>query len=317
MKKTSTFSCSIENMYTVVRMAWSYCLAEIDSFSAAYPFYTLKYVNDAIDTAKKAQAMLNQEERNAITKQDRQNLMTSATDCLANWQMLKTYILNGYPKATALINLQAAGLKYYAKAAKMNWSAMRSLLKVSNSFLANNSADLIDRLIMPDTFATQYAADTATCSKDNNDFLDAEVNKSSETKDKQAKDDAIYKAAIIMMKNGQKIYAGNAAMKEKFVFQQLLATAKKNNQAGLKGLVLSENQLPVAEVTVMNSNGKYTTVTDAKGRFHIAGMEAGDYLIFIEKAGYQTIELPVTLKPGMTGRLNPVLIPIAGMLKVA
>ncbi len=304
MKQEKGFNCSIDNLYAVLLLAWGYCMDNASAFAAAYPFYTKKYINEAIAAITKAQDMLNNEQRNADSSKERQSLMDAAMQCLANWQLLKTYIINGYAEAVADIELKNAGSAYYLKAGKFNWSALRSMLKMGNDFLASNGADLVDRQIMSADFADKFATDAAAFAQKNADFHAAVVAKRKARKEKTGKDSDIYTLGIGMMRDGQRIFISTPELQEQFIFARLLAIVKGNKQASLSGYVYDTNKMPVAGVVITSKDQQYTATTNAKGRYNIGRIAAGDYTFSITCPGFAPVEQAIALSAGTASRVS-------------
>ena len=304
MKHDKGFNCSTDNLYAVLLLAWSHCQDNVSAFAAAYPFYTKKYINDAIAAVTKAQNQQNNDQRNANSSTERQALINAADQCLVNWQLLKTYIMNGYDEPVTDINLKNAGAAYYIKAAKYNWSAMRVLLKMAGDFLANNGADLVERQIMSADFADKFASDAADFSQKNTDFQNAVVAKRKARKDKTSNDSEIYTLGIGMMRDGQRIFVNTPQVQEQFIFARLLAIVKGNKQGKLSGYVYDANQLPVAGAVITSKDQQYTATTNLKGRYSIGRIAAGDYTFSVTCPGYAPVEQSITLSAGTASRLS-------------
>lgn len=77
-----------------------------------------------------------------------------------------------------------------------------------------------------------------------------------------------------------------------------LAHAQSSSGLSLVGLVSDESGQPVADVSVAVVELSRSTVSDARGRFRIAGLLPGTYRVSFQRLGYEPTLLPITLTTG-------------------
>jgi hypothetical protein len=81
----------------------------------------------------------------------------------------------------------------------------------------------------------------------------------------------------------------------------------------VKGRVIEANSgepVPSAQVTIQESI--FSTSTDARGNFSIAdaNLPLGEQILLIEKVGYTTLRMPITIQSGGTINLDPVIMEV-------
>ncbi|MFA5943481.1 MAG: carboxypeptidase-like regulatory domain-containing protein [Candidatus Thermoplasmatota archaeon] len=67
---------------------------------------------------------------------------------------------------------------------------------------------------------------------------------------------------------------------------------------GIRGIVVDQAIVPVAEATVVISGGQNTT-TDAEGLFNFTGLQPGDYLLSVGKPGFTGVQASATVVAGV------------------
>lgn len=91
-----------------------------------------------------------------------------------------------------------------------------------------------------------------------------------------------------------------------FLCSALMVVAQGQGHGSLSGLVKTERGEPLAHATVVVKNGP-TTLTDAAGRFVLAGVPVGKQEVTISSVGYASQMLPVSIQEGKEGSLTVVL----------
>lgn len=81
----------------------------------------------------------------------------------------------------------------------------------------------------------------------------------------------------------------------------------------VKGKVIEANSgepVPNAQITIQES--VYSTTSDTNGNFSItdANLPLGEQILLIEKSGYNTLRLPITIQSGSSLNLEPVIIEV-------
>jgi hypothetical protein len=79
-------------------------------------------------------------------------------------------------------------------------------------------------------------------------------------------------------------------------FQQIQVTA---TTGAIRGIVVSEAVVPIANVTVKLLSVNKTKTTDAQGAFVFTDLEGGDYFLSVSKTGYFSVQASATVTPGL------------------
>src|SRR6202012_1534912 len=89
-----------------------------------------------------------------------------------------------------------------------------------------------------------------------------------------------------------------------------LADEKDLFKGSISGKVVTENNEPAENVSVILKDTKFGTVTDDDGEFHFR-VPAGNYTLVISHTGFQTQETTVTVAEGKVTDVPKLIIHIA------
>ena len=300
-KVQKLFSTSQVALYAVILMGIDNVRKYLPQFAEFKAFYTKEYLNNLEILVETAEKMLNEEQRNAITSASRTGAEESAVKALKTWRTLRQYINTAYKGKTLKTRLNEAGISSYADAAQMNWSAVKSILKMGGDFLAANKTTLMAKDNMPADFIKIYNDAATACQSLIKDFRDSSLGKGSQTIDKNQADNELYTTTMAILKDGQHLFENEKSVLRLFVFNTLLKIVKSKMPARFSGYATDSNKRPVEGAVINVNNGQYTAVTDKKGRFEINRMEAAAYPVEVLRTGFHLIEEEITFKPG-TGK---------------
>ena len=160
---------------------------------------------------------------------------------------------------------------------------------------------------MPEDFQTKYAAAGDKCIELSGEFVRINMDKETATHLKIEANNAIYAAAIEMLKDGQQIFRYDTAIKRQFTFNYLVSVHRGEDSASLRGYITDELNLPVEGVTIISQNQKYTATTDSKGYYRISRMAQGTYTFHITRRGYPSIDRSIILSAGTAGKEDFIL----------
>ena len=97
-------------------------------------------------------------------------------------------------------------------------------------------------------------------------------------------------------------------MKNLFLIAFFFSTAIgfSQNHGALKGIVLDQEMQnePLLFANVQLKGSDLKTVTNFHGNFEFDALESGEYTLFISYAGYENIEMPITVKPNEITQVN-------------
>lgn len=157
-----TYSSTQDELYEICRAGWQSCsddLALFTPFKALYTAALITAKQTAIDTAE---ALPDDQARNADHEVKRATMVAQANVCMDLWLQLDRYIDTAYPDpVTKKARREEAGSTDYAKAKNQNWEKVKSLLLSGKNFLTAHTAELTAGNNMPAGFAATY--NTAYC----------------------------------------------------------------------------------------------------------------------------------------------------------
>ncbi len=115
---------------------------------------------------------------------------------------------------------------------------------------------------------------------------------------------------LTLILHGSAFFAANSTlrMKSYIVLALLLVSAFgfSQNQGALKGNVLDQEMQnePLLFAHVQLKGGDLITETNFHGNFEFDNLESGEYTLFITYAGYENIEMPITVRPDEITQVN-------------
>src|SRR6185312_3262071 len=112
--------------------------------------------------------------------------------------------------------LEAAGSALYPKASIDNWTGVRSLIDMANTFITNNLDELIANDNMPADFKSTFKANGDNCIALSALYNQTDREKEMATAGKLEANNAIYDSLIKMLKDGQLIFKDDAILKPQF-----------------------------------------------------------------------------------------------------
>ncbi len=300
----SLFGTAQEILYTVCFAAWNLCQQYLKDFAGLKSLYTKKFIADAVQAVQAAKDLPNVHQSVAARKAARIDLGNATTQVRDNWQLLKVYITKAYTKDMLQTKLNLAGASYYAKTTVNNWSSVRSLIDAANSFISDNMEVLMANQNMPADFQATFQSDGDTCTQLSTIFFSLNLAKKMATDAKTAANNAIYQSLMEMLKDGQQIFKADAAVKQLFVFRNLVASHKGEGTASLSGRMYNASKQPVEGAVIVSKDQKYTATTNEKGHYRIARIASGTYTFSITCPGYNPLEQTITFTAGIASRAS-------------
>lgn len=295
------YNCTQQQLYATGRAAWQSCNDRIADFTALKAKYTVLFVTGKVTDINNAEALPDDEQRKAVSALLREQLSVKAEECRDSWQRLKLYIEEAYPENEQPIQLNAAGAAHYEGAGKENWDSVKRLMIDGDAFITANTATLSADNNMPAGFPLAFATAKNDFETLYNSFVNASLNTEVQTQDKINANNAVYADLTSMLKDGQRIYKNDEAVRKLFTFDQLLNDIAGPGAGGLKGTVTDAvTTQPIEGVSVKIASEDIEVFTDADGKYHISQLAAGTYSVEFSKAGYQTKTISVTIETGVT-----------------
>ncbi|MBI1225856.1 MAG: hypothetical protein GC192_11520 [Bacteroidetes bacterium] len=283
-----------QNLYTLSRKAWGYCLDNITAISKAKKLYTPSFIADQVAKVDVAEAIPDYYARKELTVESRQQMTEAALAITNDWQLLKGYITDAYDKSVLKSKLEAAGQPYYKEATNENWDSVASLINSAKLFMQANATALSANDNMPDTFPGEFETLATAFTNLRNIYFNKEDSKENLNSAKEEADAAILKTLMPMLRLSQRVFKNDPEKRSLFVYDSLLKQVRGNQAAGLKGVITAvETKLPlenvnIKAVSISEDAATYTATTDSKGGFDM-NMASGVYDVEVSSPGYQTL----------------------------
>jgi hypothetical protein len=307
-------------LYTISKAAWQACNLRLPEFSSLKPKYDAAFVTGKVSAVTTAEDLPDDEQRKQTAKLLRDQMIVKAEECRDFWQRLKLYIEEAFPENELDTQLSAAGYGHYPTASKDNWDAVKRLMIDGNQFITDNTAALEANDNMPPGpppagFAVQFATAKSEFEILYNSYINATLDTEVKTQGKVAANNAVYKDLTSMLKDGQRIFKNDDAVKKLFTFEQLLNDVAGPGIAGLRGLLRdSVTNLPLLEgvfahIKIFGTDHETDSGDDS--RYKIEAVAAGTYTIVITCPGYQELQIPnIEIETGTMKTLNITLVPL-------
>ncbi len=296
------YACSQEVLIIICILAYGRCRELLAKFSRFKSKYTDSYLDDALKKVNDAKKIEVVSKRNATKKESRTDLVAAAKLCRQNFNKLKRFISDAFPKAVINDKFQAAGASFYKKAAKNNWSAQSSLINAAITFIEDNLVELNANGNMPADFETTFKEDGKACTDLITKYFGIDTTNRDITFDKIEADNAIFDALTDMLKDAQECLPEKD--KRNFVFSYLRKLAKGQTPGSLKGYIRDQNKKAIAGAVITILGTELTTITSTKGYYRFGRLAAGEYIICISIPGRDLIEQTVTIKGGTAKTLS-------------
>lgn len=305
------YRCAQKDLYSVVKMGWANYALHQGELADYKGFYSVAYGVEALNELAAAQALPDLQARGTVSEMERIVLVDLGLLCLKYMQFLKGYIESAFERVEMWKSqFEAIGWTYYLAASKEDWESMVVMNQSAVNYLA--VADIETRLgandNMPSDFVAKIGDAAAAFAGKYADFLGAK-DTSVETEAKIVANNACYRRLLDMMKDGQRVFGGDAAMAGRFTFAKLLHSVNPR-VAGVKGWVKEvDSYVPIEAKVVAQKMGDVAVEfgCEADGSFSRI-LSAGKYSITIMALGYVTQVLVVYLKLKGLKRLKVVMV---------
>lgn len=216
------YGCSQKDLYEVVQLVLKAYQDKRARFSAISTIYTEEWGDNLLDAMLAAKAMPEKEARSQQHEALRIRLLPVGDSCCINWKLLESHIFRSFPVEEHKTMLESAGRQYYRRATKKDWESVSALMQMAGNFIADNLARLTGGG-MPASFESDFGALTSDFEAKYTEFKMVEQQMEEAREAKIEANNAVYTTLIGMMKDGQKIFRNEAAVRERFVFRRVLA----------------------------------------------------------------------------------------------
>lgn len=309
MAEEPNYNCSMQDLYSALNTIWDNYKEDMGDFTAYKAGYVLAKFTSAKAAIKAAKELPDDQARSGPAELLRIKVVDAADKVIGNFVQAKGYINGVVAAPSRKATYEIAGQKYYRKATNDDWESVVGMGTSLNKYLDDNSTLLEDGgNNMPATFPADVLLNTEAFELVYGQFKSASET-GVKTGTKITANNGCYTTAREMMDDAAIIYRKNSTKADRYIFDKILDMLNPK-VAGMKGDVLDSNTnegIEGAEVK-MQQEGKpaIVTTTDADGHYEQTGIEAGTYTVTITKAGFQTVNEIIVIKPGtVSGRDFP------------
>lgn len=301
------YNCTQQALYSIGNLAWDNCLAFISSFVAYKAKYVALFVTGKKTAIATASALPDDTNRRSPAELARLQLQILNDTCDLDFQKLKGYIEDGFPKAEWTTRFNSAGQTYYAKSANENWENTVGMNNNMNAFIAlpANNALLLSPGGMPVGFAAQVTTDTGAFLTKYNAMKTARETGVA-TGGKVTANNAVYDDMQLMFHDAHRVFPTDAEKLLQFNFHALKNIVAPPGSASLKVTVQKPDNSFVAgvPVTIQSATGVPITVnTDADGVAHFDGIDPDPYRVTLNVATFVPVDEEKDVDTGVDARL--------------
>jgi len=284
----------------------------LPNFSNFKPKYSALFINTQADEIEITASLPDKGMRNEDSKRYRVILAQKNEICLSNYDSLKRYIIDAFPKAEHKLSFASAGQSYCKKAKRNNWDSVNAMNDAASAFVTKHLATLTANQVMPPAFQTTLNAAIADFKAQHSLFIAEEAAIAAIAQAKVEANNKLCRNLKAMLADGQTIFKKNPAVKKQFTFSFLRYLASGIGTSGIKGSIvdaLTDQPLSGVEISIVKKNR--TITSDDTGHYELLQVASGRYKIKFTKAGYLPVILEdYEIKRGITSTLNQFMTPI-------
>jgi hypothetical protein len=280
-----------KDLYTIIQLGWTSYTEHLPAFQALKTSYTAATATDQLAALEAARLLPDEDTRTDVHRTLRITLAARAEDCIRKWNILLSYIRDGFPSDQYESKKISAGHRYYRTATQLDWDSVSELMTQGYSFIISNNAPLTTGG-MPPTFPAEFEALREGFRQNHLQFTNALDNDSQAVDAKITANNELYRALTRMLEDGRRIFTDNAAIREQFVLQNLIDIVDGPGQ---------QPQPPQPEPTVARITGQVTSMNDGTP---IGGAEVRGYTVADGPSGPS-----IGTTTDANGKLHPILIP--------
>jgi hypothetical protein len=245
-------------------------------------------------------------QRSSIHEASRKELTGLKDICCENFQVLKGYIHDGFPKDQLKIRYDEAGMSVYESAANSNWEKVVELNKNMKDFIDLYPTQLATGF-MPVPFKAKVASDSNKFDEKYAAFkLSRET--TSATGAKIAADNLVYVDLQNLQNDAHIVFKDNPETLKQFMFLEIKTLISPPGSASL-GIDLIEDgtNLPVANaaITIQSETGiAISQTTNEAGQADFPKIDPDNYKVKIQPVGKPEINLVKEVNTGVSARLK-------------
>jgi len=321
----STYNCTEQELYAIAELAYNNLQGDLAAFAAKKAKYNAAFLTALRTTRTNAIALPDEEERNANSQMLRNKLVeTFLPRVLDNFNDLKGYIKDAWPGEHPEPEYEAAGGTKYAKALKKNWEYVMGLNSSMQKFITNNTVKLTTPGGMPASFVTKVNTDTTNFTTNYEAFITARETGTARTI-KVIANNLLHSELMNVLEDGAgRVFRNDVSKNKNYIFATLKGIVSPPGTAGLRVLVVREDDTVVANATVSIKAGNETATklkrsagspaivltTDAEGVALFENADPGRYEGVVTVNGVKTF-FTKEINTGVKARVIVVIAEIA------
>ena len=296
----SLYNCRMSELYTILRLGWNACNANLTAFTAFSAAYTSGLITARLSEIDAAELLPDFQARNSVAQNLRTDLIDVNDRVLLYFKQLQRYITYAYPVSQHAAQYDAAGYAYYPEAANLNWDSSAAMLVSMTNFIAANSVALLAVNNMPVGFEALVIATKTLFDNTHADFLAAENAAFVATETKVEANNLCYQNLIAMFSDAKYLGFSLALMKS-FTFASLLSLVSSGAPSKLRGTVTDvATGLGIPNVSIELTNLGVSVVANADGEYLFNSVPYGTYNILAQAAGYADYTGVVVVQPSVS-----------------
>ena len=311
---TAKYPSTQQELYSIADTMYANLVipANLAAFEATKPGkYAPDFITELIARKAAAFEMPGDVQRSSIHEANRIELTGLMEICCANFQVLKGYIHDGFPKDLWKTRYDEAGMTVYDSAYHSNWEKVVELNKNMKDFIDLYPTQLTTGF-MPVPFKAKVSSDS-----DKFDVKYAAFKSSRETSSatgaKIAADNLVYEDLQNLQNDAHIVFSNNPEALKQFMFDAVKTLISPPGSASL-GVDLTEEgtNLPVANatITIQSETGiAITKTTDETGQTDFLKIDPDNYNVKIQPVGKPEIIMVKEVNTGVSARLK-VTIPV-------
>ena len=271
--------------------------------------YTSAYILGLRNNRTTAKSLPDEEQRSAIHETLRIELKGLNFNCCENFQDLKGYIRDGFPKNEWRVKYKEAGLHDYDNARNSRWVSTNDLNSKMETFITTYTTQLTNGY-MPAAFATKVTADATAFTLKYNAF---ELSKGTGvgTSAKVIANNVVYDDMQNLQNDAHMVFRNDAARLKLFMIMEVKKQVSPPGSANL-GIELKEKEsnLPVANasITIQSATGiAMHATTNAQGEADFSNIDPDVYHVKIQVTDKPEINLTKEVDTGVSARMKVVI----------
>jgi hypothetical protein len=247
-----------------------------------------------------------EDQRISIHESFRIDLTKLKDICCANFQVMKGYIHDGFPKEQWKNKYDEAGMVVYDSAMHFNWENVVALNKKMKDFIDLYPTQLSTGF-MPDSFKAKVLSDTDNFNEKYEAFKSSRETASG-TGAKITANNLVYQDLQNLQNDAHIVFSDYPEALKEFMFSEVKLIISPPGSASL-GIDLIEEgtNLPVANatITIQSATGiAITKTTNEDGQVDFESINPDNYTVKIQPVGKPEINLVKEVNTGVSARLK-------------